>query len=169
MSSYDAWEQARNIEDVYDQRYEDDMTLFYAKMKVGNTTTPMWHILSSQKKPLCGWRSGEVAEETVTNQIDQGDQSCERCTAFFDAQIEVEIIRAGQVRRYGPTIHEYHITDVSNEPRDRDEMLDLCRKYVRRAKLQTDPGFHSLLEHVQCFRKMQGGRWLYQTGHEYTG
>jgi len=77
---------------------------------------------------------------------------------------EVETLQSGQVRRYGPSIHKYRVVDLRNRPEA--EVREYCTTHVRRAD---DPQKHSLVTHLQGFRNMGDGTYIYQAGHEYTG
>ena len=78
---------------------------------------------------------------------------------------EVVRVRGGQVRRYGPSIYEYIVRDLSGE-RDIDEVRAYCTTEVRCAD---DPRKHGLHMHLKSFNRLDDGSYCYICGHEYTG
>lgn len=48
---------------------------------------------------------------------------------------DVDNIRSGQVRRYGPTIYEYVVKDLTGERSD-EEVLEYCRTEVQKAPME---------------------------------
>ena len=127
----------------------------------------LWHHLQGAGKTMCGKDiSGDIAET-----LPDGKERdlCFKCAALARG-FDVETIQGGQVRRYGPTVHEYRITDLRGS-RDKDEVLAFCRQFVQRAALKSDENYHPLIEHVQIFKLIDAEKhiWKYPTGHEYTG
>jgi hypothetical protein len=78
---------------------------------------------------------------------------------------EVKCLRSGQVRRYGPTVNEYIVRDMTGE-RTEEEIRKYCTEHVRKAD---DPRKHGLITHLQTFKLLGDGSYRYICGHEYTG
>ncbi len=78
---------------------------------------------------------------------------------------EVECIRTGQVRRYGPTVCEYIVRDLTGERSETDVRV-YCTINVCRAD---DAMEHPLQMHLQSFVRRDDGSYRYICGHDWTG
>jgi len=122
-----------------------------------------WHIFNGETY-LCD-EDGEPDE--FTDVLPENESICQFCL-HIEAGYKVEKIRGGQVRRYGPTINTYHVTDLTGI-REKDEVLAYCRSQIRKGVMKGEPGYHPLTPHVMGFHQRSDGKWFYEVGHEYTG
>jgi hypothetical protein len=83
----------------------------------------------------------------------------------IERSYQVKRIRSGQIRRYGPEIGSYIVTDLSGE-RTEEEVLDYCTTIVERATKTIE---HSLRNHMTKFEKIDDNQWQYETRREWDG
>ena len=77
----------------------------------------------------------------------------------------VRRLRSGQIRRYGPEIGAYVVTDLT-EAREGGEVLDYCTTVVEKATKTVEHGF---INHVTKFAKVADHQWRYETKREWDG
>ena len=139
------------------------MLFLKGKTKFGSDTS--WHAAGTETLLLCGYENMLPPYSATQELPDHG--VCKKCAIAIQGY-KVETVRAGQTRRYGPTINTYHVKDLRGD-RGKDEVLNFCRTYLYKAAMKGDDGYHSLRPHVMRFTQRQDGSWLYEAGHEYTG
>jgi hypothetical protein len=139
------------------------MLFLKGKTKFGNDT--LWHAAGTETLLLCGYEN-MLSPYEATNELPER-QVCQKC-AIAVLGYEVKTVKAGQARRYGPTINTYIITDLRDN-RSKDEVLDFCRTRLYPAKMKGEDGYHPLTPHVMTFRQKADRTWLYEAGREYTG
>ena len=121
----------------------------------------VWHIMDGDSF-LCGddGEPNEFLELLGDNRV------CKACR-HAGAGYKVETVRAGQTRRYGPTINTYKVIDLKK--RSKEEVFDYCRENIKFGYRRDEDGFHSLTSHVKQFIYHGNGEYGYEVGHEYTG
>lgn len=158
---------------VIDRSEEGEKRIMrFARAQKGNRYTfwGLWHAMEEGgDSSLCGdFSLAAIPEGTLWQDMEDAPENiCRACCHHLNGY-KVEKIRGGQVRRYGPTINEWRITDLSGDLTE-EEVKAYCLKNVSRAALRTDPNYHSLSEHVQAFVHLGDGVYRYQTGHDWTG
>jgi hypothetical protein len=79
----------------------------------------------------------------------------------------VKCIRAGQVRRYGPTLFVYHVRDMTGGQRIGREVLEYCARQVHKADIVKK---HDLICHVKDIKRIDDQHtFAYSCGHDWTG
>jgi len=132
-----------------------------------------FHIINRETaKAFCGddpQACGEHFEGMVGDDLPEGASFCRDCVHAGNGY-KVENVQYGQVRRYGPSVYKWHITDLTGE-RTAEEIKAYCREHVRQVPGKGDKGYHPLNEHYQGFGQVYGRNhtYYYQTGHEWTG
>lgn len=131
-----------------------------------------WHIVNPETLlAFCGDDPHDCGQHFygIDGELPEGDRFCK---ARFHAMhgYKVENVRYGQVRRYGPTVNGWHITDLTGQ-RAPEEIKAYCREHVRPAPARGEDGYHTLHEHYQGFKAVYGQEhtYYYQTGRDWTG
>jgi len=134
-----------------------------------------FHIINPETlKAFCGddpqadpSEDGKHFEGIAGDDLPKGERFCRECV-HAKSGYKVENIQYGQVRRYGPSVYKWHVTDLTGE-RPAEEVKAYCRTHVRQVPGKKDPDYHPLNEHYQGFGLVSGHTYYYQTGCEWNG
>jgi len=129
-----------------------------------------WHIINPETLfAYCGDDPRNVGEhfDGIDGEVPAGDRLCVACE-HAKAGYQVVNVQYGQVRRYGPSIYCWHVTDLTGT-KTVEEVKAYCLEHVRKVPVSGDSDYHPLHEHFQRFSDRGNHVFEYQTGHEYTG
>lgn len=133
------------------------------------------HLDDGHGEPLCGEQYGDQYVKQLEiigwgnlGRAKKGKTTlCRKC-AQKHFGFEVQTIQHGQARAYQDSKYIYDVTDVADEPRDREEVLEFCRRWVCFFYDRADMP-HAFAPRLCGFRETKSRVWRYHVERLFTG
>jgi hypothetical protein len=132
------------------------MRFIHFNERIGKQIYGVWHLADNANNARCGDRPDSHAKEPVIKESESLPQKfCWNCRNI-NMGFSVEVLTAGQPRRYAGSVYQYRI----NAPgKTEEEVIAFCKEHLRQASPREQAGW--LGPYIADFKHIKDDTWFY--------